>query len=73
MLRGLLLVYSVMQFCVSREYRSFAPIVMSATSRAIAAPSRIAIPASASERAGESFTPSPNMMTLRPASCSRRM
>ena len=46
---------------------------MSATSRAMAAPSLMAMPASASERAGESFTPSPSMMTLRPASCSRRM
>ena len=46
--------------------------VMSATSRAMAAPSLMAMPASASDRAGESFTPSPSMMTVRPWPRARR-
>ena len=54
-------------------YRSFAEIVISAISLAIAAPVLIAMPASDSLSAGESFTPSPIMMTRRPASCSARI
>ena len=46
---------------------------MSAISLAMAAPVEMAMPASASESAGESFTPSPIMMTVRPAAFSARM
>ena len=49
--------------------RSSAAIVISAISRAIAAPSLIAMPTSAAERAGESLIPSPSMMTVCP--CAR--
>ena len=53
-------------------YRSSSEMVMSAISRAMAAPSLMAMPASDSERAGLSFTPSPTMITLWPASRSCR-
>ena len=43
---------------------------MSAISRAMAAPVEMAMPASASDSAGESFTPSPTMMTVCPAAFS---
>ena len=46
---------------------------MSAISRAMAAPVEMATPASASDRAGESLTPSPTMMTVCPAAFSLRM
>ena len=39
----------------------------------MAAPAEMATPTSASLRAGLSLTPSPIMMTLRPAACSARM
>ena len=62
-----------MRLRVTRLSRSSEQMVTSAISRAMAAPSDIAMPASASLSAGESFTPSPIMMTLRPFSCSARM
>jgi len=46
---------------------------MSAISRAMAAPVEMAMPASASERAGESLTPSPTMITVCPFSFSCRI
>ena len=57
---------------VTSANRSSDEMVMSAISRAMAAPVEMAMPASASDRAGESFTPSPIMMTLRPAAFSLR-
>ena len=47
--------------------RLSAEIVISAISRAMAAPSLMAIPTSAADRAGESLIPSPSMMTLCPS------
>ena len=46
--------------------KSFSDIVMSAISLAIAAPLEMAIPTSAEESAGESFTPSPIITTVLP-------
>lgn len=57
-------------FKVMSTERSSEEMVISAISLAIEAPVLTAIPASASERAGESFIPSPTIMTFRPASCS---
>ena len=45
--------------------------VMSATSRATAVPCPMAIPTSASESAGASFTPSPTIATVRPSAFRR--
>ena len=47
--------------------RLSAAIVTSEISRAMAAPSLMAMPTPAADRAGESLMPSPIMMTVRPA------
>ena len=49
------------------SHRLSAAMVMSAISRAMAAPPLMAMPASASERAGESLMPSPTMRTVCPS------
>ncbi len=63
---------SLSERSVTSAKRSSDATVISAISRAMAAPVEMAMPASASDRAGESFTPSPIMMTVRPAAFSLR-
>ena len=55
------------------SHRLSAAMVISAISRAMAAPSLMAIPASASDRAGESLIPSPIIKTVCPSRRSREI